>query len=321
MPTILGADIGGTSSRFARFRLGDDGELKLEEKVWLETAKAGSFEELLQQVRSLGFIKDYSVLTGSAFAVAGAIRDGKLCSPPNIKWEIDLDRVKSKVGITRAILLNDFLAQAFACRSPLGREAQTILEGTSSNDGAIAVVGAGTGLGKAILYPTGGRRYIGMPSEGGHAQFAAENESELKFIEFVKAEVGGKSISWEDTLSGRGLVRVHQFLTGEKLEPREVAAGFDKHPETLKWVSRIYARVCRNFALEVLATGGVYIAGGVAAKNPQLLTNPEFRDHFHESRVYRKLLEQIPVHLVKNEDSGLWGAGFYAAQEFLGADS
>ena len=131
---------------------------------------------------------------------------------------------------------------------------------------------------------------------------------------FLKKKFGGDYLTWNNVVSGRGLSFVHEFLTGDSIEPKDVAEGFDRFAETLEWCSSFYGRVCRNFALETLCFGGMYIAGGVAAKNPVLVEHPNFEKAFRNSKVHHAVLEKIPVFLIDNQDSGLWGAGFYGVQ-------
>ena len=107
---------------------------------------------------------------------------------------------------------------------------------------------------------------------------------------------------------------LHQFLTGRKREPYEVTAEFDQYPKSVEWASRFYARVCRNYVLETLAMGGLYIAGGVAAKAPELITHPAFEAEFRTSDTMSELLAKIPVSLITDENSGLWGGAMLAKQ-------
>ena len=310
---ILAADIGGTSSRFAAFSL-ENGEMRMEGSTWLKTAEADTFGALLKNLEAADFILTPKSASICVFAIAGPVEKGMFCKPPNIKWKVDLSSAEKDFSIKRFALINDFLAQAYACRSEIGRRAKKILDGQIAEDGVVGVIGAGTGLGKAFLLPDGAGGYLGGSSEGGHANLNVESARELEFQEFMKKEVGGNYATNDAVVCGGGLSRIHQFLTGEKLSPKEVAETFSKPSETLEWASAFYGRVCRNFALDLLATGGLYIAGGVAAKNPILIEHPNFANAFRDSRVHRKLLEQIPIFLNDNEESGLWGAGFLGTQ-------
>jgi glucokinase len=185
-----------------------------------------------------------------------------------------------------------------------------VLPGVSDPDGAVAVLGAGTGLGKAALVPDGRGGFVALPSEGGHTNFPFVGAREHDYEEFLLREVGDMYMTGNVVVSGRGLSLLHQFLTGETLPPDKVTAFFTEDSETLRWGARFYGRAARNYALETLATGGLYIAGGVAAKNPRLLTHQAFLDEFRANPKHARLLEQMPVLLITDEQSGLWGAGF-----------
>ncbi len=317
--SILAADIGGTSSRFCAFEVHTDGTLQQGESNWLKTKENSSFDVLLENLSQQSPNLAPSNFDICVFAVAGPIEDGTHCVPPNIDWQIDLSNAEAAFGIRRFALINDFLAQAFACVSPVVEGAEQILAGKPKSGGAIAVVGAGTGLGKAALLQDASGKLIGMPSEGGHANFAAESAREFEFQQDLVQRLKRDYLVWDEVVSGRGLSSIHRFLSGEELQPADVAAGFSEESETLAWAARFYGRVCRNFALETLATGGVYIAGGVAAKNPMLLTHAAFEQTFRASHAHAAVLADLPVYLLDNEESGLWGAAFFGSQELQGA--
>lgn len=316
MKAILAADIGGTNSRFAHFRLDRDDTLILVGTKWLPTAEAASFARLLEQLRA----SDFSLAPGQAdlavIAVAGPVEKGTFCAPPYISWNIDLDREEERKSLQQAYLINDFVAQAYACRSPVGKSARVILPGEIITDGAIGVLGAGTALGKAILNPFPGNRFLALPSEGGHAYFPFVSQREFAFQEFYRKKSGRQHITGNLVVSGRGLRYLHWFLSGEELEPQEITARLTEweKSETLAWFAGFHGRVCRDYALEVLARGGLYIAGGVAARNPEILTHENFKNEFLDSPTMGHLLAKIPVFLIDNQDSGLWGAAFHGQQ-------
>ncbi len=246
--------------------------------------------------------------------MAGPVEHGTYCAPPYITWDIDLSRKQNENVFQQAFLINDFVAQAYACRSPVGKSATPILPGEIIADGTIGVLGAGTALGKASLAPVRGNGFLALPSEGGHAYFPFISSREFSFQEFYQEKSGQQHITGNLVVSGRGLRYLHWFLSGEELEPQEVTARFTPESETLAWAAKFYGRICRDYALEVLALGGLYIAGGVAARNPEILTHEDFRNEFLDSPTMGHLLANIPVFLIANQDSGLWGAAFYGQQ-------
>ena len=200
--------------------------------------------------------------------------------------------------------------------SPLSASAELVKEGHPKMAATKAVLGAGTGLGKAILASDPSGAFFGVASEGGHSEFSFRPE-ERKLEDFFRLShgLGEKTgLSEERMVSGAALSRIHEFYSGESRDAAVVAAGFSERPEVLNTYTRFLARVCRNFALETLSRGGLYLAGGVAAKNPLIFDQPVFAEEFHRSDVHREILEEIPVYLFDNESSGLWGAAWYAVQ-------
>ncbi len=311
---ILSADIGGTHSRFAHFTAGPGGELTLVGVKWLKTTEARSFGKLLENLKESGTSLRPEEADIVVIAIAGPIEGGVKCSPPFISWSIDISNAREEYGFRNSALINDFVAQAYACRTPAGEAAEVVLSGEAAPEAAVGVIGAGTGLGKSVLMHDGKGGYIAMPSEGGHANFPFVSQQECQFQEFLLRERGDKYITGNIVVSGRGLSYVHQFLNGERLKPEEVAGVISEHPETLGWMARFYARACRNFVLETLALGGLYIAGGVAANIPELVTSKDFEIEFRSSDTLAHLLNKVPVFLVKDENSGLWGGAFFGRQ-------
>ena len=315
MKNILTADIGGTNSRFARFRIDERGKLVLADIQWLKTAESSSFEHLIANLRASGFSLKPEETDIAVLAVAGPVEEGVRCSPPFISWDIDISSAEKDFGLKKSLLINDFVAQAFACRSPIGENAEQVKPGVAVQNAAAAVIGAGTALGKAVLIPDEKGDYLAIPSEGGHASFPFETPRECEFQEFLLQQLGDRYITWNKVVSGRGLNLIHQFLTGEKLELQEVVRRLSPDSETLSWASRFYGRACRNYALETLSLGGVYIAGGVAAKTPEVVTHASFADEFNRSDTLAHLLVKIPVFLIKDENSGLWGGAVVGLQK------
>jgi len=320
MKSILAADIGGTNSRFAHFTLDEKGKLALNNTCWLETGKSTSLSQLLGLLTRSEFSLAIDQSDIAVLAVAGPIINGVYSNPPNIPWDIDLSSGRNNFNQTRCFLINDFVAQAYACRSPIIRSARQIIAGQIDSSAPLAVIGAGTGLGMAALAPDGAGGHVAVPSEGGHCVFPFESPAEFEFMQFVMDELRAPYVENEFIVSGRGLSLIHQYLTGQKLTPAEVSAGLLPDSQTLEWAARFYGRVSRNYTLQVLARGGVYISGGVAAKIPLLVKHPAFERQFTNSKTMASMLKKIPVYLNTNEESGLWGAAFLAAQKLRQKD-
>jgi glucokinase len=306
---ILAADIGGTNARFAAFAADGEGVLSLLGTCWLSTAQSASFPELAARLdREGGLPFSGSAADVVAVAIAGAVEEGGRSAPPNIAWNLDLGRDAPVLGWKRWALLNDFAAQAYACRTAVMDRAEVILPGRPNPDGVVAVVGAGTGLGKAALLPDGRGGWVPLSTEAGHGLFPFANEDELEFWRFVRRATGRSQVIGDMVCSGSGLTLLHRFLAGEDRSPEEVAACFEPDCATLEWFARFLGRACREFALQTVSLGGLVVAGGVAARNPAVVRHPAFAAEFRDSETHAALLARIPVRLSADQDAGLWGA-------------
>jgi glucokinase len=311
---ILAADIGGTHSRFGFFQIDAAGQLVCRRTEWLDTRQASSFMDLIGQLDAVQFALPPQQADVAVFSIAGPVMEGSRSRPPNIAWNVDMAEFARHYKIDTSLLINDFVAQAYACRSPAVESAEQILPGRVNETAPLVVIGAGTGLGQAALVPVPGGQLRAVPSEAGHGSFPFESTAEADLMRFLLDQTGEAYVRTETILSGRGLSRVHQFLTGQSLAPADVAGSLKYDSQTLRWMARFFGRVCRNSALQFLAYGGVYIAGGVAAKTPRLVTHAAFGRAFRQSPTMAAVLERIPVFLNTNEESGLWGAAFRGVQ-------
>lgn len=302
---IIVADIGGTSCRFS---CSED----LSNIYVFPTQSIGSFDELLEKLEDSDFPLSLSSADVVVFAVAGPVFGGKYCNPPNIDWSVNLKESARRFNISSAFLINDFLAQAWALKTPLKSNAHLLLDGQAVADSVVGVVGAGTGFGKAALLPG---QASGVASEGGHGSLPIVGRGDFEFLCFAQSELGSDDVRIDDVVSGRGLELMHRFISGETARAKEISDRLDKLPELVEMFGALFGRVCRNFALEVLSVGGLYIAGGVASKNPQLASNRAFERAFRSSEAHSDLLARIPVYLFSTEESGLAGARQYGVEK------
>ena len=316
---ILAADIGGTNSRFAQVEISGLSDITMSEPVifptWSESIE--SFDQLLDHYsanRPAGSpdVEDFDAL---AIAIAGAVT-GNRATLPNIPWDIDLT-VSRRVKNT--YLLNDFSAQASGFMDPNVFDRMLLVRpGAALGAGNIAIVGAGTGLGHATLKPQAGRRIV-ITSEAGHTTLAFAGKDERAIEDAVLARTGKNWLSVEDIVSGSGASRLHEALTGATVSPAEALRERDPESRTCRHFSRFYARACRNYCLSMHPVETLIVSGGVAAKNPHLLSSPSFIDEFNDGRSYRHILERIPIYLNRDEHIGLKGAAIHAWLE-LGGD-
>ncbi|BCS87291.1 glucokinase [Pseudodesulfovibrio sediminis] len=315
MAYVLAADIGGTNSRFALFDI-TDSRFEIVDSIWLETHGVSSFPDLLSALWKSDFKAEPGGFDSAVLAAAGAVLGGVKCpNLPNAPWGIDVREVD--FGTDKVCVINDFAAQAFACKTSAVKDAHVLQDGQAMEGEAISVIGAGTGLGYSALIPTE-NGWSAVPSEGGHMAFPFFGKEETEYAEFNRRESGRNWPEGDSVVTGLGLSLVHKFLTGEDLTPKEVSARITPESETTKWYARFYGRACRNWALGIMALGGFVIAGGIAAKNPMFVEVPEFMNEFHNSHVYEEFLHSVPVVLNSNEESGLYGAAFYGAQILAG---
>ncbi|MHB8834845.1 MAG: glucokinase [Candidatus Methylomirabilia bacterium] len=311
---ILAADIGGTNSRFGLFETEGAGELSLRATRWLPTREARSFGHLLDMLRGADFPIAPEAADIVVVAIAGPVLGGVRSAPPFISWAVDFSHASEQFGFRRSLLINDFAAQAFATRTRAATGARPILKGHPVEAAAVGVIGAGTGLGQATLLPDGNGGYLAVASEGGHAEFPLVGREESALGESLRGELGVARLTSTMVVSGAGLSNIHRHLTGRRLPPARVAAELTPDSPTLAWAARFYGRVCKLFALHAAAFGGVFVAGGVAARVPALLTHPAFEEEFRTSVHLADLLREIPVSLMTDQESGLWGAAYLGAQ-------
>jgi len=314
---VLAADIGGTNSRFAEVEVSMLSNIRMSDPVIFPTdsESVNCFEDLLEhylKVRPDGLtaLEEYDAL---GIAIAGGV-DGPRGNLPNISWDIDFSTSKP---VENVFLLNDFVAQAYGYLGQGALEAlQLIRSGSRSGTGAIAIVGAGTGLGHAALEPHKGERAV-ISSEAGHASFSFHGEDELRIEAFMMAARGKHWLSSDDVTTGSGAALIHEALTGEKATPAEALNESNKDSLTCKYYSRFYARACRNYCLSMYPVEALIITGGVAAKNPHLVKSDDFIDEFNDGHAYSHLLKEIPIYLNTDEAVGIKGAAIYAWQQLI----
>lgn len=313
MKNILAVDIGGTNSRFAHFRIADTGRVSHVDGFRLDTHAAASLEELIEQARQKHPITKDEPWDAIVLAVPGAVKEKTYAELANVPWAVDISGLRDRVPGTRIFLINDFVAQAFACPVREHLETRTIQAGKAEAGGNMAIIGAGTGLGHCALAFTEQDTLLPLPSEAGHAAFPFYGKTETDYRDYLLDRTRAKYPFGDIVVSGPGLAHLHSFLTGRILTPAEVVAEITADSQTAVLFARFYARAARNYALAVLALGGLYIAGGVAMKNPFLVDNSHFREEFSDSSHFGPVLENIPITLILSEDSGLFGAAHYGA--------
>jgi glucokinase len=303
---LLAADIGGTNARFGLF---DRDRAQRGVEIFPTADWDGAVEAAHEFLR-----RHPAEPTSACFAVAGPVQDGH-SSPVNLRWTVDSRELSAALGGIPVAVVNDLEANARG-GAVLGEDDLAVVNpGANGNGHARAVVSAGTGLGEAALI-WDGARYRAIPGEGGHTDFAPRTEVEVELYRFLAAEFG--HVSYERICSGSGLVNVYRFLGGPAVSPAEVVAdAADRRSlgsRALDLFASIYGARAGNVALSFMATGGVYLGGGIAPRIVDRLTDGGFMRAFTAKGRLSSLLEQIPVRIVLNDRAALLGAAEIAAE-------
>jgi glucokinase len=319
---LLAGDVGGTNTRLGLFT--SDGPRPFPREV--RTYSTGAFATIDAMLSA--FLADAGAPQGAvkaaAFGVAGPVVHGR-ASLTNVSWQVDAAAIARTLGLADVRLLNDLTAMACAIPVLTAAEWHTLQAGTANPDGHIALIAPGTGLGEAHLIRTGGA-WIPSPSEGGHADFAARTPRELELLAFLTEQFG--RADYERVISGPGLVNVHRFahrarcaivdLDAPQAAARISASALERRcdacVETLEIFVSVLGAEAGNMALRTVATGGVFLGGGIPPKILEALETPRFLDAFRAKAPMQELLAQIPVHVIVHPDPGLLGAAVAAAR-------
>src|SRR5208283_5834806 len=273
------------------------------------------------------FVRTEGIPAQSAcFGVAGPVRGG-LSKISNLPWTIDSRELAAQLKLRSVGLINDLVAFAYGIDALESKDFVTISDGSSDAEGNIAVVSAGSGLGEAGLYWDGFRHHP-FACEGGHTEFAPKNDIEIELLQYLMKKYENQHISYERILSGPGIRNIYEFLraTSKEQEPTwlrdELAAAADapaliselalaKKAEicdrTLSIFVSVFGSEAGNCALKFMGTGGVFVAG-IAGKIVPKMKEGAFMDSFLSKGRMKPLLQEIPVKIVLNDDSGLIGA-------------
>jgi glucokinase len=322
---ILAGDIGGTSTRLAYFETASD-TLSLVAEGRFPSREAESLEEIVGR-----FAGEHGLAAERAcFGIAGPVRQGGVRTP-NLPWIVDSAALARALQISGVRLINDLEANAYGI-ALLGPDDFAVLNhGVPDPTGTIAVVSAGTGLGEAVAY-WDGSVHRPLPGEGGHADFAPRTGLEAELLLYLRAEHGRVSI--ERVVSGPGLRNIYRFLRDGRHQPETPAIADEMRRgdpsavitraalagecplcgQALDLFVSLYGAEAGNAALRSLATGGVFLGGGIAPKIIERLKGPGFMLAFAAKGRLSPLLETIPVRVILNERTALLGAGRCAAQ-------
>lgn len=330
---VLAADIGGTHATFrVSERLADGSYLTVAEKSF-QSRDFDNFESLMERLFSTSdMLAARPQLAAACIAVAGPVENG-VATLTNLGWKVNADAIAKKFALKSLRLINDFHAAGHGVMA-LGEQSLFSLQAAEPvADGTIAVIGAGTGLGVAILERDGGG-YRVLPSEAGHADFAPTDELQDQLMIHLRRTYG--RVSWERVISGPGLMRIFSFLQDSGfgvpskqlqeatkrsiIDYADVITDFGIHKRdplavrALDLFINAYGSFAGNIALATLARGGIYIGGGIAPRIVSRMKEGGFMRAFAGKGTFTPLLSGVPVKVVLDPQVGLRGALRIAAE-------
>ncbi|CAH9018492.1 glucokinase [Candidatus Nitrosacidococcus sp. I8] len=330
---VLAADIGGTKTLFQIIEWAarrEDRHVLVEHRY--HSNDYLSFDTLLQEFLSEVGSKITKDLVSACFAVAGPVVNG-VAKATNLPWQLDPEALKIKFKIPQVILINDFQAQGYGIECLCPDDFAVLQQGDPELKAPQTLIGAGTGLGQALLvwHELLGHYQV-LATEGGHVDFAPSGPLQIKLLEYLSQSL--TRVSYERLLSGSGLVNIYRFLkeqnpTAENptlkdaMREGDPAAAISRFAmeyedflahKSLELFAQIYGAQAGNLALTCISQGGVFVGGGIAPKILKYLQAGGFMKAFLNKGRLSVLLEHIPVKVILEPKVGLWGASLVAAR-------
>ena len=319
---VLAGDIGGTKANMSLCKFTANGMEVVKEKRYVSKDHV-SFIDII-----VDFIEGSSKPQKVCLSVAGPVIDGKV-KFTNLSWQIDINEISQTLGGSPVSILNDLEATAYGLAALKADELYTLHQGTNETPGNIGILAAGTGLGEAGLF-FDGIRYHPFATEGGHCDYAPRTNQDLGILSFLQAR--HEHVSWERLLSGNGIVTIWEYLTQmenkakpdwileamKTTDPAAVISNAAKASkcntcvETIKLFDRFLAIEAANMILKFKATGGLYLAGGIAPKIIELLNPKTWNEIFESSGRMKHLLKTVSVYVMLNEKAPMLGSIYYA---------
>jgi glucokinase len=320
---IIAGDIGGTKTNVALF---ETRGRELGRIVVQQSFPSGGYDSLEAILADFVAAHRPDAITGACFGVAGPVVRGRV-EATNLAWKVSDESLARSLNLPSVHLINDLEATAFGLDELSAEQLYTLNEGEADPSGHRALMATGTGLGMAGLF-NDGLRFVPMPSEGGHMDFAPRNEREFEMLSYLYEKVGGR-VSYERVLSGLGLFNIYSFLRdrGHGEEPAWLAeeiergdptavvsrAGLegrcDLAATTLQMFVEIYGAMAGNLALLLKSTGGLYVGGGIAPKILDKLKDGSFMRNYGDKGRMSGLVMSIPVRVILDDKTALYGAG------------
>ena len=321
---IIAGDIGGTKTNVALFEAHGH---ELGRIVVQQSFPSGGYDSLEAILADFVAAHKSDVITGACFGIAGPVVRGRV-EATNLAWKVSADSLARSLGLRHVTLINDLEATAFGLDELPPEQLYTLNEGETDPAGHRGLIAAGTGLGMAGIFNGGGGRFVPMPSEGGHMDFAPRNEREFELLTYLREKVHGR-VSYERVMSGLGIFNIYSFLRdrGYGEEPAWLAdeivsgdataaiarAGLGGKSElaatTLQMFVEAYGAMAGNLALLLKSTGGLYVGGGIAPKILDKLKDGTFMRNYGDKGRMSGLVMSIPVRVILDDKTALYGAG------------
>ncbi|KRT54053.1 glucokinase [endosymbiont of Ridgeia piscesae] len=322
---LLAGDIGGTNSRLAIYQTGPDAGLELVTEKDFASAEFDGLEAIIAE-----FLQQSGAeVERAAFGVPGPVRNGQ-CTTTKFHWQLSAKSINARFGFAATHLLNDLEANAWGIDRLKDEQMVLLQAGDPDAQGNRSIVSAGTGLGEAGLF-WDGHQHIPFATEGGHSDFSPSTPLEFALFEHLTKQHG--HVSWERLVCGPGLETIHDFLRQHRKAPapawlkqvmREQGsaaaisnAALTKQDEicdqALDLFVRLYGREVGNHALKIMATGGVYLGGGIAPKLIDRLRQGAFIEAFLDKGRMQELMASMPVRIILNQRTALLGVAHFAA--------
>ena len=325
---ILAGDVGGTKVHLALFNFAAGKLVPVRD----EKFPAAHFASLDAVVNA--FLTDPAekkTIAAACFGCPGPVRDGRL-KLTNLPWTLDARDLQKSLGIEHIFLINDLESTGYGIPELAPESILTLHAGDATAVGHRGLIAAGTGLGEALLiYNAATRAHLPIPSEGGHCDFAARNDREIALLNYLRKTLNGR-VSFERVVSGIGIKNIYAFLRDvEKIdEPawlKQRLSAEDPNAvigqcaedgsssicfETMKMFAAAYGAETGNIALKALATGGMYLGGGIAPKMLKTLENGTFVHAYLDKGRLSPLLQSIPVRVILDDTCAVLGAAAYA---------
>ncbi|WP_009632433.1 glucokinase [Synechocystis sp. PCC 7509] len=338
MTLLLAGDIGATKTIL---RLVESDDLPQQTTLHEQTYRSQEFADLVPMVHQfLEAAGNNKTPEKACFGIAGPVvnNTSKLT---NLSWILEASRLEQELQVSRVALINDFVAVGYGVTGLSDADLHTLQPGVPDANAPIAVIGAGTGLGQGFAIPQA-NNYRVFGTEGGHASFAPQSPIEFELLQYLLEKYNINRVSVERVVSGMGIVAIYQFLRSRKIHQEsplladvyntwereigkenktvDLAAEISKAAKqdilaqkTMEIFVAAYGAEAGDLALKLLPYGGLYIAGGIAAKNLPLMQQGFLPAFLRKGRM-NSLLEQIPVRVVLNPQVGLLGSALCAAQ-------